>query len=297
MATLSKQTFLNIPALFAFYIFCTGNAAAQAAQTDYTKLEAQIRKMKADIVGQSRVQLQGGPVCLQQECNLGNLVCDAMVHCALNLPSRPFDFHVHAIWHAGAFFDDTVQPGSQISRFDIHRWLPYHNRAHLVRVKGQNLKRLFDASAKALHSNYAEKLLIGQFLQVSNGLEVYYKPESGTISRIRMTHDHNGVPKMSDMLEQLDYYLVIPTYLYDGRGLYGFAGEEGFWRNVIFDNVTQSNFAFDDDCVEQYVRSLGQVSVGFEERIWINENPNGSEQCGNAAYTAETVICKLRNIS
>lgn len=144
------------------------NAAAQAAQSDYTKLEAQIRKLKDIVVGQSRVHLQGGSVCWRQECNLGNLVADAMVHCALNLAVKPFDFHVNAIWHARALFEDEVKSGTKISRFDIHKWLPYHNQAHLVRVTGKDLRRIFEASATGIVPDNVKAPDWGQFLQISS---------------------------------------------------------------------------------------------------------------------------------
>lgn len=107
-----------------------------------------------------------------------------------------------------------------------------------------------------------------------------------------MTHDANGIPQLSDMVDSTNYYLVIPTFLYEGRGTYQFAGEGGFWKDVIFDNSTKSNFAFDDDCVEGYIRALGQVSVGFEERIWVNGDPNERPSCGAGGYMVVTVIGK-----
>jgi hypothetical protein len=34
----------------------------------------------------------------------------------------------------------------------------------------------------------------------------------------------------------------------------------------------QNILGFDDNCVENYVKAMGIVSVGFEERIWIDSN-------------------------
>lgn len=71
---------------------------------------------KDSTLGYTRVTLKGGEVCWRQECNLGNLMTDAMVFCALNKAVKPYEFPIHSIWHGGAFFEDTVSPKSKSSK-------------------------------------------------------------------------------------------------------------------------------------------------------------------------------------
>jgi hypothetical protein len=63
------------------------------------------------------------------------------------------------------------------------------------------------------------------------------------------------------------------------------------------------NLSFDDDCVENYTRALREISVGFEERIWIDGKPTdgggpggggggGSCNC-KGSNTAVTVILTI----
>lgn len=50
---------------------------------------------------------------------------------------------------------------------------------------------------------------------------------------------------------------------------------------------------FDNVCLENYIKSLNYISVGGEERIWINSEsgggPDGHSPCHNAGKTAVTV--------
>ncbi len=70
-------------------------------------------------VASTLVKLDGSKeACWRSECNLGNLVADAMVHCAVkqlaNSTKHTVDSLIStiAVWHAGAFFKDDVYPNS-----------------------------------------------------------------------------------------------------------------------------------------------------------------------------------------
>lgn len=120
-------------------------------------------------MGYTHVKLSGGELCWRQECNLGNLMADAVVHCVLAHANHTMlDKPLHAVWHGGAFFEDEIQPGSRINEFDIHKWLPYHNNVHLVNVTGANLRKLFDISATGLNPQAAGNKDWRYFLQVSS---------------------------------------------------------------------------------------------------------------------------------
>lgn len=86
---------------------------------DLKELQTTIAKWRGNIedktaVGHSRVDLEGGDKCWQGECNLGNLMADAVVHCILrNLGDEVFKYPLHAIYHGGAFFEETVKGGGK----------------------------------------------------------------------------------------------------------------------------------------------------------------------------------------
>ncbi|ODM94027.1 Protein 5NUC [Orchesella cincta] len=278
-------------------VYPAGQDIDGTVQTKYTDLLGDVN-LKKVFIGDTRVTLQGGEICWRQECNLGNLVTDAMVQCAINITTQPFTFPLHAIWHGGAFFEDLHKGGSKIFKFDVHKWLPYHNNAHLVSVTGNKLRQIFQLSATGINADQTNANDWRQFLQVSNGMEVYYDTLNGPpkVTRVRMVHDINGIPKLSDMNDASLYYLVIPTYLYEGRGVYEIAGVENFWTDIIIDSKNSSLVDFDDDCVENYIKAAKHVTIGFEERIWINDSPSGPPaNCAGrkGSNTAVTVILTI----
>lgn len=67
---------------------------------------------------------------------------------------------------------------------------------------------------------------------VLDGVEVYYtnKSKVPVVTNVRLVHDGFGVPRMGDLNMSENYYLAIPTYLYEGRGVYDFA--KSFWTDI-----------------------------------------------------------------
>lgn len=82
----------------------------KASQT-FRDWKVEVTKSKEIFVGYSGVTLKGGEVCWESECNLGNLMTDAMIHCAMNFPETPYSFRIYSIWHGGAFFEDLFARG------------------------------------------------------------------------------------------------------------------------------------------------------------------------------------------
>lgn len=71
---------------------------------------------------------------------------------------------------------------------------------------------------------------------------MFYNTESDTggpnVTRIRILHDVEGVPRLRDIRDDKDYYFAIPTYLYEGRGAYNVI--KGIWQDTEFDTVTSA---------------------------------------------------------
>lgn len=72
-------------------------------------------------------------------------------------------------------------------------------------------------------------------------MEVYYNTKSGApkLDKIRMTHNDGGVPELGDIEDGQSYKLIIPTYLFEGRGVY--TNMDKLWSPYQHGNVT-SNF-------------------------------------------------------
>lgn len=50
------------------------------------------------------------------------------------------------------------------------------------------------------------------------------------VTNVRLVHDGFGVPRLGNLNKDENYYLAIPTYLFEGRGVYDFAS--GFWEDI-----------------------------------------------------------------
>jgi len=188
-------------------------------------------------------------------------------------------------------FDDVVPAGKKIMKLDIHKWLPYHNRAHLVKISGSNLWEVFKRSATGINADKRSDVNDwGQFLQVSNGLEVYYKTHGDgapDLQKIRILHHEENKPFMDDIVLNQEYYVVIPSFIKEGRNIYDFAKE--FW--IIPQNGT--DIGYDDNCLDKYISGMGKISIGFEERIWIDSDricDNSKSKGGNTAVTVVLTI-------
>jgi len=58
---------------------------------------------------------------------------------------------------------------AQISKLDIHKWLPYHNRVYYTTILGSDLLQVFRESGTGITAkNNSSSKDWGQFLQVSS---------------------------------------------------------------------------------------------------------------------------------
>jgi len=265
------------------------------------KLEGMVRVEANKTLGRTHVTIHGGDVCWTDECNLGNIMADAAVHCAYKWDTIKFDIPegpLLGIWHGGALFYDKVQQKDTINRLDVHKWLPYHNNVHIVAITGASLKKLFEASATALDIKNPRNPKWGQFLQVSNGMEVTYSTSGGhgSVEKIRVIKDHDTVPKMKEVEDTDRFLLAMPSFLREGRSVFDFVKNENFFLNI----PTQPNnfyfVGFDDDCLGNYTQSMGGLMTGFEERIFIDVDDSsapGSPKCKNNNNKAKHVLLTL----
>jgi 5'-nucleotidase len=261
------------------------------------ELEGEI-KAKNTKLGKTLVPLEGTKKsCWRSECNLGNLVADAMVHCAINkfndIDKYKYMVGVVGIWHSGAIFDDTVTANHDIYALDVHKWLPYHNNAYLVTTSGATLKMMFQYSGKAINAPTTKEKDWGQFLQVSNGMEVKYNTK-GELTSLRTLHLNGSVPILEDVQDTGVYNFVIPSILYKGKSVYDFLPDK-FLPGGGGGDFTYIDF--DDNCLSNYISGVKVLKLGFEERIFIEDNPNptpggGGDDC-KGSNTAVTVILTL----
>lgn len=218
------------------------------------------------VVGQTLVFLNGSnKECRFRECNLGNLICDAMVDSAMGYSDEQQWNHVSAALYNGggvrSSIDEQTQNGS-ITMEDLLSVLPFGGTVDLVQLKGSTLKKAFEHSVK----RYG--LGSGEFLQVS-GFQVEYdlSEEPGRrVKTLNVLCTDCRVPKFEPVQDNRVYKVVVPSYLV--------MGGDGF--SVIKNELLKRDSGdYDVSVVLNYISKERVVRPAVEGRIRLFSSASG----------------------
>uniref|UniRef100_A0A8C1U368 5'-nucleotidase n=1 Tax=Cyprinus carpio TaxID=7962 RepID=A0A8C1U368_CYPCA len=180
----------------------------------------------AQHVGQTLVYLNGTfEECRFRECNLGNLICDAMVHNNIKYADEIQWNHVSScILNGGAIrspIDERNRNGS-ITMEDLIAVLPFGGTFDLVQINGSTLREIFEHSVRRYGGS------TGEFLQVSGILVVYdlSKSPGNRVKSVNMLCTECRVPRYEPLNPKKVYKVVLPSYLVDGGDGYSMIKEQ-----------------------------------------------------------------------
>ncbi|XP_035530589.1 snake venom 5'-nucleotidase-like [Morone saxatilis] len=229
------------------------------------KILADIREWKKDLaqyssqyVGQTLVYLNGTfEECRFRECNLGNLICDAMIYHNIKYSSDLQWNHVGVcMLNSGAIrtaIDERYKNGS-ITMEEILTVLPFGGTFDLVQIKGSTVKKAFE------HSIHRYGSMSGEFLQVS-GIRVKYdvsKPVNQRVVSLSMLCTQCRVPKYEPLEPEKTYTVVMPSYMVSGG--------DGF--TMIKDGLMKHNTGdMDISVFSKYIMDMKRVYPAVEGRI------------------------------
>ncbi|XP_076021623.1 snake venom 5'-nucleotidase-like [Genypterus blacodes] len=217
-----------------------------------------LAQYSAQYVGQTLVYLNGTfEECRFRECNLGNLICDAMVHHNVRYSSEQQWSHVGiCMLNSGAIrtaIDERTDDGA-ITMEEILTVLPFGATFDLVQLKGSTVKKAFEHSVR----RYGSKS--GQFLQVS-GIHVEYdlsRPVGQRVASISLLCTECRMPKYEPLDLEKTYTVVMPSYIVSGG--------DGF--TVIRDEKLKHNTGDMDITVfSKYISDMKRVYPAVEGRI------------------------------
>ena len=178
-------------------------------------MDEKIVEAREKSIGNSLVHLEGDrKVCRQQECNMGNLIADAIVKQTQKAPDEDSWATVAlGVWNSGGIRASIKKNRtSHISQSDVTRVLPFGNSADLIEIEGIYLRQMFEHSASAL------KLFDGRFLQVS-GFQLKYdrsQPVGKRLVEIKALCISCKIPKYELLDDAKRYKVVIPNFIIDG---------------------------------------------------------------------------------
>ncbi|NXW66554.1 5NTD nucleotidase, partial [Eurystomus gularis] len=209
-------------------------------------------------IGKTSVYLNGtSQACRFQECNMGNLLCDAALYENVGRPDKKSWNHVSmCILNGGGIrspIDEQSANGS-ITMEDLLSVLPFGGRFDLVRVKGSTLKEAFEHSVCRYGRGSGELLQVG-------GIHVVYDLSRAPGSRVvslEVLCTACRVPAYVPLQMDEIYNVTLPSYM-----LFGGDG----YHMLTDKNLGYSKGEPDIEVVSRYLQRMKRVYPAVEGRI------------------------------
>ncbi|NXX46543.1 5NTD nucleotidase, partial [Tricholaema leucomelas] len=209
-------------------------------------------------IGKTSVYLNGtSQACRFQECNMGNLLCDAVLYENVGHPDQKSWNHVSmCILNGGGIrspIDEKTTNGS-ITMEDLLSVLPFGGRFDLVRLKGSTLKEAFEHSVCRYGRGGGELLQMG-------GIHVVYdlsrSPGSRVVS-LEVLCTACRVPAYVPLQMDQIYNVTLPSYM-----LFGGDG----YHMLKDNNLGYSKGDPDVEVISRYLQRMKRVYPAVEGRI------------------------------
>ncbi|KAI8494629.1 5'-nucleotidase [Branchiostoma belcheri] len=251
-----------------------------------TDLKERLNHTK-EVIGRTNVFLQGVyETCTVMECNMGNLITDAMVHQNIKYPDE-MNWNDVAI---AVYNSDSIRASMRIGVIDVESvlfTLPFGNTFDIVELRGEHLYEAFEHSGSMWSW--------GEFLQVS-GILVKYdltKPRGSRVVSLEARCTRCDVPEFTPVRTDAVYKgrsvsamfvyilvvcggattwerlvwavlattanLILPSHLANG--------ERGY--SMISDNKLSHHIPelLDSDMLVGYIRAMSPITTGLDRRI------------------------------
>ncbi|GAA6231676.1 5'-nucleotidase-like [Lates japonicus] len=246
---------------------------------DVEEWKKNLANYSAQVVGKTLVFLNGETEeCRFRECNLGNLICDAMIANNIRSSDGVQWNHVSAcIFNGGgirASIDEHTRNGS-ITMEDLISVLPFGGTFDLVQLKGSTLRKAFEHSVR----RYGQGT--GEFLQVS-GFHVEFdlsKPSGHRVKSLNILCTKCRVPRYEPVQDEAVYKVVMPSYMVTGG--------DGF-SMIKNETVKHNSGDLDISVVSNYIAQRKKVYPSVEGRIKIYNSASGLR-----GQTAQLVLLSL----
>ncbi|XP_017679536.1 PREDICTED: 5'-nucleotidase [Lepidothrix coronata] len=209
-------------------------------------------------IGKTNVYLNGtSQACRFHECNMGNLLCDAVLYENVGRPDKKSWNHVSmCILNGGGIrspIDEQSTNGS-ITVEDLLSVLPFGGRFDMVKVKGSTLKEAFE------HSVHRYGRGSGELLQVG-GIHVVYDLSRAPGSRVvslEVLCTACRVPSYIPLHMDEIYNVTLPSYMLFGGDGYHMLKDK---------NMGYSKGEPDIEVVSRYLQRMERVYPAVEGRI------------------------------
>lgn len=231
-----------------------------------------IDALNEEVVGSSRVYLNGGGDCRRAECNFGNLIADALVLYAQTESTETWTNVPIGIINGGAIRNSITPLATDgaVTRGELLAVLPFGNEVVVLTLTGSDL---LQALEQMVRSNGETSR--GEFPQVS-GLRLVVNMSQPAYSRLVSVRARCGactVPRYETVDPELNYTLVTTSFLADGGDNITVFNELALERSTLD--------LSDLDTVVSYFQTYSPVYPEVQERIKLVENSDDSQDESN----------------
>ncbi|XP_023236967.1 protein 5NUC-like [Centruroides sculpturatus] len=223
----------------------------------------EVEKISKEVVGKSRVLLLGErSTCRMRECNMGNMLTDAVVSEFTKMPrDRGWTSVSVALWNSGGIrssIDERYADGN-ITMEDLMNVIPFACIFLIVELKGSDLITAMEEAVENYDVTGVDPP--GAFLQVS-GMKIRYnlkKNPGERVEKILIKCSNCRVPKYFPLNTTSYYKVAIPDFIYN-KG-------DGFKTFMEKSTSVISTGLEDSDIIKSYLRTSSPLVVGVEDRI------------------------------
>ncbi|XP_053143200.1 5'-nucleotidase isoform X2 [Hemicordylus capensis] len=227
-------------------------------KAEVEQLQVQLKNFSSLEIGKTIVYLNGtSEACRVQECNMGNLICDAVVYNNLRHPDDNQWNHVSmCILNGGGIrapIDERSNNGT-ITLEELLAVLPFGGTFDLLQIKGSTLQEAFE------HSVHRHGTGTGELLQVS-GIQVVYdlsKSPGSRVVSINVLCTECRVPVYVPLQMEKTYKVLLPSFLAGGGD--GYHMLKGSSNN-------HSSGDLDVAIVSNYINRMGRVFPAVDGRV------------------------------
>lgn len=148
---------------------------------EVVELESYYRPKVEEIMGEffgSTNVLLDGSQCRFVECNIGNMVTDALIKTRAHQYQSPFMIDASIAFIASGDIRASIKIG-KITRFELETILPFENQIVAVNVTGDVIRQVLEHSVE----KYSDVVGRGEFMQMS-GVRVVYNMTRSVGNRV-----------------------------------------------------------------------------------------------------------------
>ncbi|XP_065444261.1 5'-nucleotidase isoform X2 [Chrysemys picta bellii] len=222
------------------------------------KWKIQLNNFSSQVIGKTIVYLNGtSQACRFQECNLGNLICDAMIY--NNLKHRDENTWNHVsmcIINGGGIRSpiDEHNNNGTITMEDLLAVLPFGSTFDLIELKGSTLKEAFEHGVRRHGQGTGELLQVG-------GIHVVYdlsRPPGSRVVSIEVLCTACRVPAYVPLQMDETYKVILPSFLQQGGDGYSMLKNK---------SLSHNQGDLDVEVVSSYISRMGPVFPAVEGRV------------------------------